>query len=192
MHITYVSNFLGPVTRDWQWACDVVRGVTGVARPPIGRGDVTWPAARLWLAEDRGDTGGDHHLGRGMHELCWAQRDSHDTRDTLSFSSSSTVASSQQWPDQILPDSGSRGWSWCSWCYRPRHRPSSLVTTTNNLIIHTTTTLATLSTSEDDNSKLMQYILYLHFFTAPMCASLVLKNYTTRLFFYQENCPNNK
>ena len=96
MHITYVSNFLGPVTCDWQWACDVVRGVTGVARPPIGRGDVTWPAARLWLAEDRGDTGGDHHLGRGMHELCWAQRDSHDTRDTLSFSSSSTVASSSQ------------------------------------------------------------------------------------------------
>ena len=98
----------------------------------------------------------------------------------------------EQWPDQIQPDSGSRGRSWCSWCYRPRHRPSSLVTRTNNLIIHTTTTLATLSTSEDDNSKLMQYILYLHFFTAPMCASLVLKYYTTRLFFYQENCPNNK
>ena len=27
-----------------------------------------------------------------MHELCWAQRDSHDTGDTLSFSSSSSVA----------------------------------------------------------------------------------------------------
>ena len=39
-----------------------------------------------------------------MHELCWAQRDSHDTGPALCHFRH--PAQWPQWPDQILPDSG--------------------------------------------------------------------------------------